>query len=142
MNIMTAYRLGQFLEKRGQDRPRGDRFTSRRDVLAQFKRDKKKQGGELESTIDEMIEQGWIDARGSGIKGSGVREYCLTVTGEWFMSSFEKARPFMMALEPSIWDEFEMRTKSKPGGTEHELRKLIQEYNYEAAAEAASAGLF
>lgn len=64
------------------------------------------------------------------------------MTGKWFLSNFEKARPFLMMLEPDLWDEFETRANSKPGGPESELRKLIAGYNEAATLQATKAGQF
>ncbi len=137
MNIMTAYAVGTFLERRGQDRPVGDRYFDRRTLLQYLKR-----YDDLPRTIDDMVAAGLLDARGTGQKGGGHRSYAVTTTGEWFLANFEKARPFLMMLEPELWDEFDTRASSKPGGAESELRKLIAGYNEAATLEATKAGAF
>jgi hypothetical protein len=137
VNIMTAYAVGTFLERRGQDRLVGDRYFDRRMLLQYLKR-----YDALPGTIDDMVAVGLLDARGTGQKGGGHRSYAITATGEWFLSNFEKARPFVMMLEPELWDEFETRASRKPGGAESELRKLITGYNEAATLEATKAGRF
>ena len=137
MNIMTAYRIGTFLEKHTEDSPVGERYLDRRTILQYMKRD-----DDLVKTIDEMVATGLLDARGTGQKGGGIRSYSVTTTGKWFLANFEKARPFLMMLEPDLWDEFEARAESKPGGAESELRKLIAAYNEAATAKATQAGKF
>jgi hypothetical protein len=137
LNIMTAYAVGTFLERRGEDIPIGERYFDRRFLLQYLKR-----YDDLSGTIDAMVAEGLLDARGKGQKGGGVRTYAITATGKWFLTNFEKAHPFLMMLEPSMWDEFEARAKSKPGGAESELRKLIARYNDAATIEATEAGKF
>jgi hypothetical protein len=137
MNLMTAYAVGTFLERRGQDLPVGERYFDRRTLLQYLKR-----YDNLSETIDTMASQGLLDQRGIGQKGGGVRTYALTTTGKWFLTNFEKAHPFVMMLEPDLWDEFEMRANSKPGGAELELRKLIAAYNKDATTEATQVGKF
>ncbi len=137
MNIMTAYAIGTFLERRGEDIPIGERYFDRRFLLQYLKR-----YDDLSGTIDDMVAAGLLDARGTGQKGGGARTYSLTTTGKWFLTNFEKAHPFLMMLEPELWDEFKTRASSKPGGAESELRKLIARYNDAATVEATQVGKF